>query len=119
MKWIKTNVQSYEGQMWVNCKGSCLDSPQSPQRVKDGDIILMHPLPITDMNILVCANRLIGFKLNGIFYVKYLSFVDIAMRYTITIEQFNPIRKVVIPINQLEALYLVDDIKSLNEIEFA
>ena len=57
--------------------GDCMNSNQSPIRIKDGDYIICHYVE----SWFDAANRIIVFKTKGACYIKHLTFVDMVNGY--------------------------------------
>ncbi|MCH4147096.1 MAG: hypothetical protein LKG25_00790 [Prevotella sp.] len=66
------NVHSPNGFM-IHVKGDCMDSPKSPNRVRDKDCLLIHEIQCTEAEMTRQEGRLIALQMNnGVFVVKEL-----------------------------------------------
>ncbi len=108
------SIEPREGGMHINysivrCYGSCLDHPQSPLQLKNGDYILMYQLDTSSVsswldNIgkVVC----IASKRYGLL-VKILTFYS---PWAIRAKMMNPEQEFYIPLNDIEALFTIDQV---------
>lgn len=95
---------------WVGAVGDCLDSPDSPMRIKDGDKLLVHEIPLSEMEILIAVRKTVCIILkSGECYVKQLIFADFLSR-SLTLRMYNPVKKLYLRIDKIKALFVVDDV---------
>ena len=95
---------------WViNAVGNCLDSDSCPIRVRSGDKILIHQIPISEGDILSNVGNVVCFMLkNGKMYMKQLVFWD-GVSWGIRVKMFLPQEKVFfVPLDKIRALFVVD-----------
>lgn len=88
-------------------KGDCMDSDRSPMRIKDGDCLLMHQIPLDDG--MWAVNKVICFIMDdGKPYVKQLVFWD-GISSKIVVKLFVPEEQVSsIPLRNIRSLFVVD-----------
>lgn len=93
----------------VNAAGNCLDSDLCPIRVRDGDKILIHQIPISEWDILSNVGNVVCFMLkNGKMYMKQLVFWDGVSR-GIRVKMFLPQETYFfVPLDKIKALFVVD-----------
>nr|WP_294075798.1 hypothetical protein [Prevotella sp. UBA4952] len=92
-------------------RGGCLDSNRSPMRLKDGDEITAHEVPINERQIIRNLKRLVCIVLNdGNAYVKMLAFYDGA-KNIIGLKCFEPEETTYyVPISIASYLFVVDEV---------
>lgn len=93
----------------VNAVGNCLDSDLCPIRVRDGDKILIHQIPISEWDILSNVGNVVCFMLkNGKMYMKQLVFWD-GVSWGIRVKMFLPQETYFfVPLDKIKALFVVD-----------
>ena len=99
---------------WFGAIGDCMDSPKSPMRIKDGDKLLIHKIPITQIEIMRNVGKVISFVIGGQGYHKHLCFADLISNI-LHVTMYNPYQKFYIPIAKIDELFVVDDVKSPEE----
>ena len=95
----------------IGLTGDCMDSDLSPIRIRHGDKLLIHFVPIKESEIIKNIGKVIAFKYsNDVIYTKQL--VSYSKNY-ILIRLFKPHEKFFyVPINKIKALFVVDDVIS-------
>lgn len=92
-------------------EGNCLDHELSPIRIKNGDAVAIHEIPLDDISILSTIGKVVCFALSsGGRYVKEaVSYNGIVN--SITVRMFNPeVKYYEIPISMIKALFVVDKV---------
>lgn len=95
---------------WViNAVGNCLDSDLCHIRVRDGDKILIHQIPMNEWDILNNVGNVVCFMLkSGKAYIKQLVFWD-GVSWGIRVKMFVPQEIVFfVPLDKMKALFVVD-----------
>ena len=102
----------------VNVVGNCLDSDLSPMRIKNGDRVVVHSVPVTEPEIMKCIGKIVSFILtNGQSIIKQAVFYDDVNR-TIIVRYLNPKdERFYIPINKIKEMFVVDKVLSCEYVE--
>lgn len=97
----------------INVVGNCMDSDLSPVRIKDGDSILIHQIPLQEWDIMENVRKVVCIMLNdGRCFVKQLVFWD-GISWGIRVKMFIPKEEVFfVPLNKIKALFVVDEVYS-------
>ncbi|MDD3040198.1 hypothetical protein [Bacteroides sp.] len=95
---------------WIGAVGDCLDSPDNPRPIKDGDKLLVHEIPLTEIEILMATRKTVCLVLKtGECYVKQLLFADFISR-SLTLRMYNPLKKLYLSLDKIRAIFVVDDV---------
>lgn len=98
--------------VWYNVKGNCLDSSDSPIRIKDGDAVLMHAIPTTENSIMFSVREIVCIKLyTGQMFIKHYVFGNFVSNQLI-VRMYNPFKEFYVPINQIDEMFIVDEVQS-------
>ena len=102
----------------VPVKGDCMDSVKSPIRIKDGDYIMIHQIPLTEGEIISNVKKIVCFIMeDGRFFVKQLVFWD-GLSWGIRVKMFLPQETIFfVPLDKIKALFVVDHVVSSEYIE--
>jgi hypothetical protein len=98
-----------DGGFIVKVDGCCLDSDESPMRIKEGDCILIRPMNInlndeTDCLTKIPFNKIIGVSVNGTIYIKEVVFIDLAYHF-LRIKQYNPLKYYNVSFKRIDNLF--------------
>ena len=105
------------GQVLINAVGHCMDSADSPMRIKHGDKLLIHPIEIIDAAITNAVGRMIVFKNRcGRYFTQHLTFADLS-EGRLYLTSYNPQRTVLIDLESITAIYVVDGVFDKEYIE--
>lgn len=113
---VAMDLDSYDVRFWAD--GDCMDSPDSPIRIKDGQRLIVHKYnglfnPYADIDKVrdkICA---ILYIVEGVRYaiVKQIVGID-EITGTIRLKYYNPEETIVsLKIDTLEKLYVVDGVE--------
>lgn len=62
----------------VNAVGDCLDSELSPIKIKDGDRLVVHSIPLTEVEIMMSVEKIVCIALkDGRCFVKQAIFYNV------------------------------------------
>ena len=104
-------------QVLINAVGQCMDSADSPMRIKHGDKLLIHPIEIIDAAITNAVGRMIVFKdMCGRYFTQHLTFADITDG-RLYLSSYNPRRCVAVGLDSIAALFVVDGVFTKEYIE--
>ncbi len=94
----------------VNAVGNCLDHELSPIRIKDGDRLLVHEIPLDEFSLLSTVRKVVCIVLtDGRCFVKQMVFYD-GISNGIRVRMFNPEEeRFFVPIPKIKALFVVDE----------
>ena len=97
----------------ISVKGGCLDSDLSPIRIKDGDKVIIHAVPVTEIELINCIGKIVSIMLtNGVCIIKQAVFYNVINR-CITVRMFEPKeQKLHIPVSRIKALFIVEAVLS-------
>ena len=74
----------------IPIQGDCMDSDRSPMRIKDGDCLLIHQIPLREWDIMESVKKAVCFIMDdGKAYVKQLVFWD-GLSWGIVVKVFSP-----------------------------
>ena len=95
----------------INLIGNCMDSDLSPKRIKHGDKLLIHAIPVTEPEIIRNIKKIVCFRFaNGEMFTKQLVFYSCGC---MVVRMFKPHEMFFyIPINKIKSLFVVDDVFS-------
>lgn len=113
---VAIDLANYDVRFWAD--GNCLDSPDSPIRIKDGQRLIVHKYnglfnPYADIDKVrgkICA---ILYIVEGVRYaiVKQIVGID-EITGTIRLKYYNPEETIVsLKIDTIEKLYVVDGVE--------
>ncbi|RHB34226.1 hypothetical protein DW888_13590 [Bacteroides nordii] len=93
----------------VNAVGDCLDSDLSPIRIKDGDRLVVHAIPLTEVEIMMNIEKIVCIMLkDGRAFIKQAIFYN-APRGILIVRLLNPIEhRFFVPVSDIKALFVVD-----------
>lgn len=93
----------------VSAEGNCLDHELSPIRIKDGDRLLIHEIPLDEFSLLSTVRKVVCIVLtDGRCFVKQMVFYD-GISNGIRLRMFNPEEeRFFVPIPKIKALFVVD-----------
>lgn len=93
----------------VNAVGNCLDSDLCQTRIKDGDMLVVHQIPMEEWEIMCNVGKVVCFvQENGCCFMKQLVFWD-GLSWGMRIKMFIPEEKYFfISLSKIKALFVVD-----------
>ena len=93
----------------VNAVGDCLDSGLSPIRIKDGDRLVVHAIPLTEVEIMMSVGKIVCIMLkDGRAFVKQAIFYN-APRGILIVRLLNPIEhRFFVSVSEIKVLFVVD-----------
>ena len=104
-------------QVLINAVGDCMDSADSPMRIKHGDKLLIHPIEIIDAAITNAVGRMIVFKNRcGRYFTQHLTFADITDG-RLYLSSYNPRKCFAVGLDDIAALFVVDGVFTSEYIE--
>ena len=104
-------------QVLINAVGDCMDSADSPMRIKHGDKLLIHPIEIIDAAITNAVGRMIVFKnRRGRYFTQHLTFADIT-EGRLYLSSYNPRKCFAVGLDDIAALFVVDGVFTSEYIE--
>lgn len=102
----------------IPIEGDCMDNDRSPMRIKDGDCLLIHQIPLREWDIMDNVKKIVCFIMDdGKAYVKQLVFWD-GLSWGIVVKMFNPVEQVFfVPLKKIRSLFVVDKVFSPEYIQ--
>ena len=93
----------------ITAVGNCLDSDLCQPRIKDGDKLVVHQIPMEEWEIMSNVGKVVCFVLkNGCCSVKQLVFWD-GLSWGMKVKMFIPEeRYFFIPLSEINRLFVVD-----------
>jgi hypothetical protein len=110
---VKVPLDKNRKYAYVSFQGQCLDSPDSPIRLKDGCKILVHKVPEGERGLFEAMNKLVCFLYKGQLHCKHLIFANTnPFNGFLLLRSYNPVTTASIPLSQIKVLFVVDDVYS-------
>lgn len=99
---------------WIHAAGNCMDSSNSPLRIKPGDKILLRHVGLDQGNIMRLSNKIVCFMLNdGRMYYKHLIFGKLgSFNDFLLLRCYNPLTEFRVPMSAIKALFAVEEVQS-------
>ncbi|MFA5433029.1 MAG: hypothetical protein WC319_09215 [Candidatus Paceibacterota bacterium] len=91
----------------IRGQGACMDSEESPIRIPDGHLLLIHELPLSEPGLMSLCNKVVCLFLSGQVIHKQVVYVDM-VGYRLKLRQYNLFGEFWISIRDVERIFLVD-----------